>query len=583
MKVTLYNDCIFTNSYNEVCATWEIGNEETTVFHRYLDNLQKITFDIDYSYKSNSGYFTVPIVLYKNGFSASVFEFNYLKFSDSTKTIYCFIDNIEIKNNLYVIYYSEDYWHTYFNPDNFRVGRLTSVYQTNYENQHAIYWKELPVKPIVKEVSYGILNKDGWTAYRIFAQVQVYKGKRSGDTTYRTARSVILCEQTDDVSKLKYDFTYEDAVEMAQRVVENMSGKVTVGTDEDNYYNIDNITFIPKGYDPDNQLISNVETVPLEDGKNKALFYTDNILAIPITDGVKYGELYRTSVSPNYYRMGIGTLNHNFEPRETGTSYNLVLKYFVDNFDMKIIMMCQDKIIDITEDFVYDIPINSISGEANAQKRMARIMSNVNNVIKIGEGVAQIATEISTGLSTSLVPTNNSSFDDVLTGKSYINPYYMNYQSKNRFLVEQQGQANTYNATTGLGKIVQGSMGLYQNNASIYTSSSYISNTGLNSNTIFYGLIEIIPNTELDPESILDPIINHKYIENITKYTGFSTLEITENYIFYPLFVNDDKTFNIVKFDYVDLHESSQLITNKLKEILQNGVKIWYNEEAIFN
>ena len=109
-RVNLYKNCILTARNTEVFRNRSILEE-------YLATLDKpYTADIDISnvYTTLSGKITIDATPL-NG------DFNYIKFEEFNdggtevkQTVYAFIDRFNIINDLLVIDYSVDVWHTYF-------------------------------------------------------------------------------------------------------------------------------------------------------------------------------------------------------------------------------------------------------------------------------------------------------------------------------------------------------------------------------------------------------------------------------------------------------------------------------------
>ena len=58
MKITLYKNCILTNSFSEVCDVFHKDENGKTTLERYLDTLEKLVIDAGDVYYTNSGKFS---------------------------------------------------------------------------------------------------------------------------------------------------------------------------------------------------------------------------------------------------------------------------------------------------------------------------------------------------------------------------------------------------------------------------------------------------------------------------------------------------------------------------------------------
>ena len=123
MFVTLYKKCILNNDYNEVIDCTSRSRIENNLlkfyshFTEYLDTLTSYTFSVEDTYITNEGSINLPLSLPNN---QELQEYNYMRISyyatnqhTYRTTRYCFIDNIDIRNDIAVVSYSTDIWHTF--------------------------------------------------------------------------------------------------------------------------------------------------------------------------------------------------------------------------------------------------------------------------------------------------------------------------------------------------------------------------------------------------------------------------------------------------------------------------------------
>lgn len=619
MIVTLYKDCVFTKDYSEVCSTWDIGDDEGNARDKYLSSLRSKEYTIEDIYLQYNGVISVPFSIYS--FGNIIDTVNYLKIkkgSSSTFQFFAFVDKVVIKNQLAFIYYSVDYWHTFFSVDNLRRGILCNSMQLDYTSDFGGAGSSVnitrylpPVKLEPKEIEYKQLIPTNGKFY-ILAQVQKYKGTRSGDTSYRTVTTVMLSRWKYSTSEAyEYAFDYETAMTLISFYVQSMAEELTWHrgeyTEATGYYNIDNITLIPQIYDPDEKLVPFVlHDTPSETetkvnffgyflSDNEDLGYNTGFIQIePFSSYKNYGLLTSVEIQNDFNTIGIGTLSSNFELVQCGQSYTAYIYYYYDEIDFKLLLLCQNKFLDITDSFVIDFPINSITGEANAQRKMARTMSTINNAIKIGEGVAQVVADIYTFGGATGANAITSGTGQVLSDNTSVVPYrqgFANWQSQYAptadfgYTVQDVTQNRTYvgyngskqNAITGVGKIANGITGIIEANAPLFTSSTAIRSDGLNTISSRIGVFLIKIKTAF----------NTAYFNSAINVNGYRVQEVIEDNNHMQSVFNaftdlspSDLSYDILKFLYVDYIDNSER-ADVIKKILCNGVRIWYDGTAV--
>ena len=118
LAIRLYKGCILNGNYNYVFSNGKRAGMNRTVFEEYLDTLAYIDIAIPFAYYTNSRTLNIE---YKQG-QYNIYDYNYMRimeFDEEQETErlrrYCFIDSIEIRNDVCIISYSEDIWHSYIN------------------------------------------------------------------------------------------------------------------------------------------------------------------------------------------------------------------------------------------------------------------------------------------------------------------------------------------------------------------------------------------------------------------------------------------------------------------------------------
>lgn len=575
MKITLYKNCIFSRSYSEVCDCVHIFSNGINVRDRYLDTLKQEVYEIDDVYSTNTGTLNIPIMLPNS--ESNIYEYNYVKIEFEKITRFCFIDDIQFRNYVAIIYYSEDIWHSYSAEMTFRIGLLTNAYHFAYGKNGKTLLKQLylPTEYSTRD-EYALPEK--FTDFVIFAQIQLYK--LSADVTNkRETHSVILgsFNANEPSNPNAWHYNTFDEVEKNIRI-----WVVNAGIVQDNnqwYYEIDNFTVLPYNYFLRNGIENIVDSNKLvfifsstDDQENpEKLAYELKHDCIEITDFVAGGN--------NYKRIGVGTMVATYETVENNTSYHYSLLIYSDSVDIKILLNLQGKIIDITDNFIYEVPFSSITGDVTAQRKMARSMETVNGVRQIVSGVTKVGTSIASSILTA-----GASEAVATAGKATANRLINSYNYTRRSPEYKTAMAKVVNAETraskagveatggvmsGVDSIIGGIQGIVQANAPVYMSQKGTFVQGNKGISCQYGIFEKIPIVE-----------NENEVNALVKEIGYQTNQIVSDDIFHPWEFTG--SYNVLKFGSVNIFGNfPQSICERLKSILLNGVKIWYDESSI--
>lgn len=574
MKITLYKNCIFTRSYSEVCDCRIKDTNGKTARDRYLESLTSEVYEIDGVYSTNTGTINIPITLPNSG--SNVYDFNYAKIEFENITRFCFIDDIQFRNYIAIIFYSEDIWHSYSGDMNFRKGLLTNALHFSYGRNGRTLLKNLfsPAEYIARG-QYELPEK--FTNFVVFAQLQKYKLSADVSTRRETFACILASWSSKTPAENAYYFTsFDEAVNNARSWVANAGiAKLT----NDWYYEIDNFTIIPYDYVSDYGIPNIVE------GGTPLFLFTDpddtarpEKLAISIKYG--YNKIKEFIAGSGIYkRIGIGTMNATYETVETNTSYRYSLNLYSDSTDVKLLLNLQGKIIDITDNFIFEIPFTSITGDVTAQRKLARSMETVNGVRQVIGGVTKVATSIA-----SAVITGGASEATAVAGKATANRLINSYHYTRRSVEYKNAMAKVAGAEArsamagaeatggivgGVDSIVGGIQGIISANSPIYISQKGTFVQGNKGLSCQYGIFEKIP--------IVD---NETEVNNLIKEIGYQTNQIVNNDIFLPF--NSTYDYNILKFGSVILFgKFPQSVCEDLKTILMNGTKIWYVESGI--
>ncbi|WP_291630641.1 hypothetical protein [Clostridium sp.] len=553
---TLYKNCILNNSYSEVFDTIHKDSNNKTAFDRYINTLTKFEGSIADSYGSASGSFSIELDFLTNGTKDNIYEYNYMLFNDTDNNFkrYCFIDKIEVVNGYVIVRYSEDIWHTYAKDMNIRKSLLNNSKVITY-NDFDIPFYKLPMEYEGNNRLNLIGDGKEHTAYLVF-ELQLYQlGTGSGSVAERiTKRKVFQASLSDnEATGTIVPFNNpQNLLNWLNALLLNSSNTKVIYESEDWYYEINNIKVIPSSF-------CTLKT------KSKILNFNINygvgayhMIINEITNSDDntdtYGKLHFTkdvTIYDNQLAVGeriqvdnlfklveIGTVSTGIKIIPNGRKIVCSLYSYVDNYEFKIYMSVQNQFVEITNDFILDIPISVNKADVTQQAKTSKMISNLNESLKLISGVGNVAT----GTATSVLSSNEGKTSGVIKGIS-----------------------ETIGGTT---QIASGIGGLIANNKELYTSNKSINVTSNGLLNGFYGICIKMINSDNDSEVTMA-------IENI----GYQCNEIVNN--IFGNSSNNINTYNVVKFGFVNLYgKFPQNIMNELKAILLNGFKIWYTENV---
>lgn len=577
MKITLYKNCIFSRSYSEVCDCVHMFSNGINVRDRYLASLKQEVYEIDGVYSTNTGTLNIPIMLPNSG--SNIYEYNYVKIEFEKITRFCFIDDIQFRNYVAIIYYSEDIWHSYSAEMTFRIGLLTNAYHFAYGRNGKTLLKQLYL-PTEYSVRDEYVLPEKFTEFVILAQIQLYQ--LSAETTSKRETHAVILGSAKFVNPENPDAWYYHSFDETETNIKiwatNAGIQKITRNNETWYYEIDNFTVLPYSYFSRNGMESFVDV-----SKNVFIFSSTETTDRPekLAYELKHGciEITDFIAGSNYKRIGVGTMTATYETVENNTSYHYSLLLYSDSVDIKILLNLQGKIIDITDNFIYEVPFSAITGDVTAQRKMARSMETVNGIRQIVGGVTKIGTSI-----TSSVLTAGASEATVVAGKATANRLINSYNYTRRSPEYKSAMAKVVNAETrasqagveatggvmgGVDSIIGGIQGIVQVNAPVYMSQKGTFVQGNKGISCQYGIFEKIPIVENETE-----------INALVKEIGFQTNQIVSNDIFHPWEFTG--SHNVLKFGSVNIFGNfPQSVCERLKSILLNGVKIWYDENSI--
>lgn len=555
MKITLYKNCILTNSFSEVCDVFHKDENGKTTLDRYLDTLEKLVIDAGDVYYTNSGKFSFDMVGtgYEN---TDFYVFNYMKFEDETNPSFkrfCFIDNIAVVNKIAVVSYIEDVWSCYAPSMKMRKSLLTRSRIIDYGTWQVPFYSPGMEYQGNNQISFvDLLDRvKDYQEVAIVLQVQLYKLSQSGTVSEREIYEFFVTSKIQHQDNFITYRPVQNAVEMLFDIITKSSGtKITWNNTEWNY-EVYNATFVPITFNVTLETSASTAISIYNDGNVTVYFapFADSILG---NTEIQY--TVTKQLAPNFKQFKIGTIVNAFDVTQNGTAVEVKVGYFASKTDFALYLSFQNQLFDITRDFMVEFPITIQSADVTQQQATAREVANLNaklgvaaggmkvakGIMGIGTGVAQIGLSVATGSPSLAMKGLNSTVGAI----SEIGTGAMN-------IISQKKQLEVANRA------------LYTTNK----GTKLVSNAALVAN---YGIVvyEIVPDNEIEVQANIN---NAGYVCN----------EIVDD-ILRDITTGTVNKYNIISFEYVNIYGAfTQRIADALRDILYGGFKIWYDETAI--
>lgn len=581
MRITFYKNCILTSAYSEVIDTIKVDAEGKSAFSRYLENfdtLNTLTIDVDNVYISNQGKLNVDAEI--------GYGYNYMSIIDTDNNIsrYAFINDITIVNGLAVIDYTEDVWANYSKDMKIRKSLLSRSRITDYgtykipffmpgmqyESNNGLdiesYYYDDSTDTIKSEKydftgAFPILT--GLNSVYILARAQIYKTEQEGKLSQREVSVVRVCKRTGTEGTYQSLFSIVEAQNIIQDItIKQSTSSVVNNVGDTNYRNYDIVDFIllPRILFNDGRTTNKASAFILNGSAGTAISDVAYVLSEFSDEAAMGRKTISLSLNNDFKRVSIGTFTGQRQIINNGSKINIDVFIYGDYADFKIMLNVQNNFIDITRDLTFEVPVSVQTATETQQQKAARELKTLNAKLEISSGVLGIYNgimDMSKGLWTTLLGGAMGGGAGLLTAAQGAVDFNKGYSS---------GIAG------GVMSIIKGKKSLEIANRAMYTTNkavNIINNAILNAEM---GLV--IYYVKPDNESEVQANINE---------TGYVCNEIVDN-----LFETIDATkakeavYNSITFDFVNLYGNfPQRIVNRLKDILLNGFKIWYDETKI--
>lgn len=551
MLITLYKNCILTDSYSEVFDVFHKDSNGKTALERYLATLEHKDITAGDVYVTGSG--KIPFTLKSE--DGDFYQYNYMRILNEVTGFarYCFIDAIAVVSNTAVVSYVEDIWSNYAETMHMRKSLLTRSRILNYGNWQVPFYSQGMEYQGNNQISFvELLDRvKDYQEVAIVLQVQLYKLSQSGTVSEREIYEFFVTSKIQHQDNFITYRPVQNAVEMLFDIITKSSGtKITWNNAEWNY-EVYNATFVPNTFNVTLETSASTAISIYNDGNVTVYFapFADSILG---NTEIQY--TVTKQLAPNFKQFKIGTIVNAFDVTQNGTAFEVKVGYFASKTDFALYLSFQNQLFDITRDFMVEFPITIQSADVTQQQATAREVANLNaklgiaaggmkvaeGIMHIGTGVGQIGLSVATGSPSLAMKGLNSTVGAI----SEIGTGAMN-------IISQKKQLEVANRA------------LYTTNK----GTKLVSNAALVAN---YGIVvyEILPDNETEVQA------------NINN-TGYVCNEIVDD-ILRDITTGTVNKYNVMSFEYVNIYgKFTQRIASVLRDILYGGFKIWYDETAI--
>ena len=581
MRITFYKNCILTSAYSEVIDTIKVDAEGKSAFLRYLENfdtLNTLTIDVDNVYISNQGKLNVDAEI--------GYGYNYMSITDTDNNIsrYAFINDITIVNGLAVIDYTEDVWANYSKDMKIRKSLLSRSRITDYGTYKIPFFMPgmqyesnngLDIESYYYDDSTDTIKSErydftgalpiltGLNSVYILARAQIYKTEQEGKLSQREVTVVRICKRTETEGTYQSLFSIIEAQNIIQDItIKQSTSSVVNNVGDTNYRNYDIVDFIllPRIFFNDGRTTNKASAFILNGSSGTNISDVAYVLS-EFSDEVAIGrKTISLSLNNDFKRVSIGTFTGQRQIINNGSKINIDVFIYGDYADFKIMLNVQNNFIDITRDLTFEVPVSVQTATETQQQKAARELKSLNAKLEISSGALGIYNgimDMAQGLATTFLGAAIGGGSGLLTASKGAVDFNKGYSS---------GIAG------GVMSIIKGKKSLEIANRAMYTTNkavNIINNAILNAEmglVIYY----VNPDNESEVQANIDE-------------TGYVCNEIVDN-----LFEIIDATkakeavYNSITFDFVNLYGNfPQRIVNRLKDILTNGFKIWYDETKI--
>lgn len=549
MIIKLYKNCILTDAYSEVFDVYHKDANGKTALDRYLATLEQKTIATPHTYVTNSGKISFDLI---DENDTEFYEFNYMSITDEVNnfTRFCFIDAITVVNGIAVVSYVEDIWSNYAPSLQMRKSLLTRSRIIDYGSYKIPFYSlgmEYQGNNQLKLVE--LLEKaQNYQQVAIVLQVQLYKLSQSGTVSEREIYEFFVTGKLKNQDNFITYRPVQNAIEILFDIITKSSGTKINWNSADWNYEVYNAMLVPEVFNI-TLATSATSAVKIYEEGNLSVYFA------PLGDSILGNTAIQYTVSKqlasNFKQFKVGTMENAFDVIQNGSAVEIKVGYFASKTDFALYISFQNQLFDITRDFMIEFPITVQSADVTQQQATAREVANLNAKLGIARGAMQIAGGVADVALGATQVNISSSWSKQLKGAGQITAGLTDIGGGIMNIVSQKKQLDVANRA------------LYSTNK----GTKIISNAALVAN---YGIVvyEIVPDNEVEVQANID---NCGYVCN----------EIVDN-LFNTITTGTTNKWNVMQFDYVNIYgKFTQRIADVLRDILNAGFKIWYDETAI--
>lgn len=540
MIIRLYKNCILTDAYSEVFDVYHKDANNKTSLDRYLATLEQKTIATPHTYVTNSGKISFDL---NDEDGTEFYDFNYMSITDEVNnfTRFCFIDAVTVLNGIAVVSYIEDVWSNYASSLQMRKSLLTRSRIIDYGSYRIPFYSLGMEYQGNNELKINKLFEDSSNTVAVLMQVQLYKLSEKGEVSERDIMEMFCSLKKPNSTEHTVYFTPQAAVALAISLTTQSSVK-QLSTGQ--YYEVYNIILVPKAFN-----------VPFEPSALISVELGDDIYLNGFDQSIISNNniIYtKSKILPcNFKQFKIGTLLNAYDLVQNGTDILIKIGYSTSMTDFNLYLNFQNQIYEITKDFMLDLPITVQTADVTQQQATAREIANLNAKLGIANGAMNVVGGVADVALGAAQVGISSSWSKQLKGAGQITNGLMDVGGGIMNIISQKKQLDIANRA------------LYVSNKGV----KVLSNTAM---IAVYGMIvyEIQPDNEIEVQANID---NCGYVCN----------EIVDN-LFTTITTGTTNKWNVMQFDYVNIYgKFTQRIADVLRDILNAGFKIWYDETAI--
>ena len=552
MIIKLYKNCILTDAYSEVFDVYHKDANNKTALDRYLATLEQKTIATPHTYVTNSGKISFDLI---DENDTEFYEFNYMSITDEVNnfTRFCFIDAITVVNGIAVVSYIEDVWSNYAPSLQMRKSLLTRSRIIDYGSYKIPFYSlgmEYQGNNQLKLVELFEKTQQ-YQQVGIILQVQLYKLTTQGAVSDREIFEFFVSSK---IQRQDNYITYRP-VASADKILfdiikKSSSTKITWNNEEWNY-EVYNAIYVPETF---NISLDASQGTPIKIYTEGDVDFYFVVFPASMLGNLEIQYTQQKTIVSNFKQFKVGTILNAYDIIQNGSNIEIKVGYFASKTDFGLYLSFQNQILDITKDFMREFPITVQTADVTQQQATARELSQLNAKLGIASGAMQIG----------------SAMNDIAMGASKV--AFGSYTGQLGSVLKGAEQISNapFESGRGIINIISSKKHLDVANRALYVSNKgtkLLSDAALCAN---YGIVlyEIQPDNEVEVQANID---NCGYVCN----------EIVDN-LFNTITTGTTNKWNVMQFDYVNIYgKFTQRIADVLRDILNAGFKIWYDETAI--